>query len=420
MKKVLFTAALLFGAFAASAQVSVVKEAKSKKGNPVEAAKILEPALTNPETANDPNTWQMAGDFQKAIYDAENDLNYMIQAGIEKNKTANLPVLYNSLLKMFEYYMKCDEVEQAKVANGELKKAKLRKKNVEALLQRRPNLVSGGVEAFNNNDYPAAQDFFSLYVDVVENPMFVDKAAELKSDTLNTLAATYAAMAAAMREPKDIASVIKYGTIGKEDKNEGWRALMFMSEVYGNKESGDSIKWLEIIKEGAERFPDQDYFIGNIMDYYLQKGLIDEGLVQIDKLISVKEKPFLLYVKGALLYEKKDYSTAHIALDRVIEMNEGETPEESIVAEAYAKKGDCYFFPAQTIVEENATLAMDDPKYNENNLKIKEAYEKAKPLYEKAKQLEPNNKDLWGQMLLRIYWTLNKAEYEALEKELGY
>ena len=82
MKKLLFTAALLFGAFAASAQVCVVKEAKSKKGNPVEAAKIIEPALTNPETANDPNTWQLAGDFQKAIYDAENDLNYMIQESV--------------------------------------------------------------------------------------------------------------------------------------------------------------------------------------------------------------------------------------------------------------------------------------------------------------------------------------------------
>ena len=125
MKKVLFTVALLFGAFAASAQVSVVKEAKAKKGNPAEAAKIIEAALTNPETANDPETWKLAGDFQKAIYDAENEKLYLSQ--VDKSKVADLPTLYNSLMKMFEYYMKCDEVEQAKVASGELKKAKLRK-----------------------------------------------------------------------------------------------------------------------------------------------------------------------------------------------------------------------------------------------------------------------------------------------------
>ena len=65
-------------------------------------------------------------------------------------------------------------------------------------------------------------------------------------------------------------------------------------------------------------------------------------------------------------------------------------------------------------------MNIDDPKYNANEAKIKEAYEQAKPFYEKAKELEPDNQQIWGQMLLRIYWTLNKAEYEALEKELGY
>ena len=65
-------------------------------------------------------------------------------------------------------------------------------------------------------------------------------------------------------------------------------------------------------------------------------------------------------------------------------------------------------------------MAIDDPKYNENDAKIKELLEKAKPFYEEAKKLEPDNKQLWGQALLSIYWKLNKAEYEALEKELGY
>ena len=85
-----------------------------------------------------------------------------------------------------------------------------------------------------------------------------------------------------------------------------------------------------------------------------------------------------------------------------------------------SKIGDCYFFPAQIIVEENAKLAIDDPKYNENESKIKELYEKAKPYYEKAKELKPDNKALWGNYLLNIYWKLNRAEYDSLEKELGY
>ena len=419
MKKVLFTVALMFGAFAASAQVSVVKEAKSMmKKDPAAAAELLAPALTNPETANDPNTWQLAGDIQKAIYDAENDKIYLSQLG--QGEAADMPKMYNAMLKMFDFYKKCDDVEQAGVANGTVKKAKLRKKNVETMLRVRPNLPNGGVEAFNVNNYEEAQKFFSLYVDVIDYPMFADKAEELKADTLTALYASYATMAAGMREPKDVDAVIKYGTIGKEDKTEGWRALRFMAEVYADKEKGDSIKWLETIKEGAQKFPDQDFFVGNVMDYYLQRGMIDEGLAQIDQLLAVNEKPYFLYVKSFLLIEKKDYDNANAALDKIIAKNEGDTPETSLVAEAYAKKGDIYFFPAQKIVEENSTLNIDDPKYNSNETKIKEAYELAKPFYEKAKELEPDNKQIWGQMLLRIYWTLNKAEYEALEKEMGY
>lgn len=116
MRKVLFTAAaFLFTVCAASAQESVVKEAKKAKGDPAKAAQIIEPALTDPSTANDPETWKLAGDFQKSIYDDENMKLYLPGGKADTSK------LYNSLAKMFEYYTKCDEVEQAKVKSGELK-----------------------------------------------------------------------------------------------------------------------------------------------------------------------------------------------------------------------------------------------------------------------------------------------------------
>ena len=75
---------------------------------------------------------------------------------------------------------------------------------------------------------------------------------------------------------------------------------------------------------------------------------------------------------------------------------------------------------AQEIVEENSKLSMDDPKYAANEAKIKELYEKALPFYEKAKEVKPDNRQLWGQYLLNIYWKLDKEKYNALEKELGY
>lgn len=187
---------------------------------------------------------------------------------------------------------------------------------------------------------------------------------------------------------------------------------MCLAEVYGKGETPDSTQWLATIKEGTERFPTQEYFIGNLMDYYIQKGRIDDGLTEIDQVLAKNETPYFLYVKGVLQYEKKDYDAAIATFNSIIAKN------SDFVAEAYSKIGDCYFFPAQLIVEENSKISMDDPKYAENEAKIKELYEKAAPNYEKAKELKPDNRQLWGQYLLNIYWKLNKAEYDALEKEL--
>ncbi len=405
MKKILFSAALLFTVCSMSAQESVVKEAKSAKSDPVKAAEILEPALVDPSTASDPETWKLAGDFQKAIYDDENMKLYLPGGQADTTK------LYSSLAKMFEYYTKCDEVEQAKVKSGELKKPKLRKKLAKTLATVRPNLTNAGSDAYNAGNYANALKFFGLYVDAPQNPMFADEDA-VKNDTLTPLIANYAALAA--NTLKDEAAVIKYAAIGKNHKEEGYRSLMCLAEVYGKGEKTDSVQWLATIKEGVEKFPAQEYFIGNLMDYYIQKGKIDEGLTQIDAIIANNPTPYFMYVKGVLQYEKKDYESAIATFNDIIAKN------GDFVAESYSKIGDCYFFPAQIIVEENANLSMDDPKYATNEEKIKELYEKAKPFYEKAKELKPDNKQLWGQYLLNIYWKLNKSEYEALEKELGY
>ncbi len=404
MKKVLLTTALFFTVCAMSAQESVVKEAKSAKSDPAKAAQILEPALVDPSTANDPETWKLAGDLQKSIYDDENMKLYL------PGGQADTAKLYNSLAKMFEYYMKCDEVEQAKVQSGELKKPKLRKKLAKTLAAVRPNLTNGGSDAYNSGNYANALKYFGLYVDASQNPLFAEEEA-IKNDTLNPLIACYAALAANSLDDK--AAVIKYATIGKTHKEEGYRALMCLAEAYGKGEQTDSVKWLEAIKEGAEKFPTQEYFIGNLMDYYIQKGQVDVALNEIDQILAKNETPYFLYVKGVLQYEKKDYENAIATFNSLIAKNDG------FVGEAYSQIGNCYFFPAQELVEENSKISMDDPKYATNEAKIKELYEKAAPNYEKAKELKPDNKQLWGQFLLNIYWKLNKAEYDALEKELA-
>ena len=74
----------------------------------------------------------------------------------------------------------------------------------------------------------------------------------VKNDTLTPLIACYAALAANSLNDKD--AVVKYATVGKSHKEEGYRALMCLAEAYGKGENPDSTQWLATIKEGTERF----------------------------------------------------------------------------------------------------------------------------------------------------------------------
>ena len=64
MKKVLFSVVLLLAAGSAFAQEKAVKEAKSIANgtNPdfAKAEQLIQGALTNPETKDDPETWNLS------------------------------------------------------------------------------------------------------------------------------------------------------------------------------------------------------------------------------------------------------------------------------------------------------------------------------------------------------------------------
>ena len=85
-------------------------------------------------------------------------------------------------------------------------------------------------------------------------------------------------------------------------------------------------------------------------------------------------------------------------------------------AEAYSNLALSY---CQQALEfgEKATSDLNDPKYQEEQAKIKQFYENAKPYCEKARQLKPDNKELWLNGLYTIYYKLNMGkEFEEIEK----
>ncbi|KAA6328927.1 hypothetical protein EZS27_022221 [termite gut metagenome] len=403
MKRVLFLMALLMTVNLSFAQVKNVKEAKSIAGgtNPdfAKAENLIGAALTNSETKNEPNTWNVAGYVQKRINEKEMENAYL-------RKPYDTLRAYNSLLKMYEYFLKCDELAQIPNEKGKINN-KFRKVNAQILLIERPNLINGGIQYFNINDNKKALDFFSTYIDAAVNPIF-DTENLLEKDTMIPQVAYFASLTAARLE--DYPTIIKYAPYGIKDQETGKYVLEFLSSAY--KSQDDTQNWIETLKNGIKIFPDHTFFFGNLIDYYSNNNKYDEAMIFANEMLTNDpNNTFYLYVKAYLYHNMKDY-------DNAIEFYKKTVESDPQYAEAYSNLGLIYCIKAQEY-SDNAITDINDPKYREEQKMIKKFYEEARPYYEKARSLKPDQQDLWLQGLYRIYYNLNLgAEFEEIEKLL--
>ena len=425
MKRVLFSMVLLLAASFAFAQEKNVKEAKSIASgtNPdfAKAEGLINQALTNPETKDNAETWDVAGFIQKRRSEKEMESAYL-------RKPYDTIQVYNSALNMCKYYFKCDELAQVPNEKGKIKN-KYRKANAAAILAERGNLINGGIQFYNvasqkegdaaKEDNKKALEFFGAYIDIASNPMF-EKENLLQTDTVLPQIAYYASLAAAKME--DYPSILKYAPYAKDDKEVGMYAMEFVSTAL--KAQGDTDKWLASLKEGIQKYPDHPFFFGHLIDYYSNNNKFDEAMQFADDMLAKDpNNTFYLYVKGYLYHnlytslknEKKDQEAAE-ALDNAIKYYVKTTDVDSNYAEAYSNLGLVYCLQAQDF-SEKATTDVNDPKYKEDQETLKAFYEKAKPYYEKARELKPDQRDLWLNGLHRVYYNLNMGpEFEEIEK----
>ncbi len=411
MKKVLFLIALSMVSFSAFAQVKSVKEAKSlaesKKFD--QAENLINQALTNDETKDLASTWNTAAEIQKKIYDEEYTKSYLKQ-------DYDAPKMYGCLYNMFEYYTKCDELEQIPDEKGKVK-IKFRKQNSEIMKTERPNLINGGVYYFNENKNADAYKFFSMYIDSANSPL-LESQNLMATDTFINMIAYYATLAAIKMaqdnqdnpeaQKANYQQVLKYSQLAAKDPENGNYGLEFEATAY--KALGDTVKWLNTLQQGVETFSDNQFFFGHLVDYYSNSGKYDEALGFTDKMIAKNgETPFIMYVKGYLYQNMKEYDKAIDAYKKTIELDPNYAEAYSNLGLSYCQQGLDY--------AEKATSDLNDPKYQEEQVKIKQFYESAKPYYEKARELKPESKDLWLNGLYTIYYKLNMGEeFEEIEK----
>ncbi|MCD8165021.1 MAG: tetratricopeptide repeat protein, partial [Bacteroides sp.] len=332
MKRVLFPAILMMVACFSFAQQKNVKEARTIANgtNPdfAKAESLINEALTNPETKEDPNTWNVAGFVQKRINEKEMEKAYLKQP-YDTTKA------YVALNKMFEYFYKADELEQIPDEKGKVK-IKFRKANTATMVTERPNLINGGIHFFNEDDNKQAIALFGTYLDAASNPMF-EKENYLQNDTLLPQVAYYATLAAMKAEDNN--AILKYAPLAVSAPEEGKYALEILATAY--KDKGETEKWLQTLQEGVRRYPDYSFFFGHLIDYYSTNEKYDEALEFANNMAaSAPDNAFFSYVKGCLYHNMKDYDNAIDVYKKTIELDPS-------YAEAYSNLGLIYFLKDQ-------------------------------------------------------------------------
>ena len=401
MKRVLFSMVLLMAVSFAFAQEKNVKEAKSIAGEVkpdfAKAEQLINEALTNPETKDNAATWDVAGYIQKRINEKEMENAYL-------RKPYHTLKVYNSVLNMYNYYVKCDELAQIPNEKGKIKN-KYRSANSKTILAERPNLINGGIQYFNLNKNEDALKYFAAYVDAATLPM-MEKENLLEKDTILPQVAYYATLAADRVGDKD--AVMKYAQYALKDKENGQFAMQLLTDAY--KAKGDTAKWVEKLQEGIVKFPENQYFFANLVDYYSSSNQNDKAMQFADDMLAKDPNNKLyLYVKAYLYHNMKDY-------EKAIEFYKKTLDIDPAYAEACSNLGLVYLLQAQEYADK-APADINDPNYATAQAEIKKFYEAAKPYYEKARELKPDQKDLWLQGLYRVYYNLNMGpEFEEIEK----
>lgn len=404
MKRVLFSVVLLLAASVSFAQVSKVKEAKSlaeeSKPDFAKAQSLINDALQNPETANDPNTWNIAGLIQKKINEKENEKLYLRQP-------FDTATYYNSIYRMFEYYLKCDELAQMPNEKGKIKN-KFRKANTATMLAERINLAAGGGDFFNKGNYEEAFKLLAMYADVTKAPM-LESANLAATDTLLAMYSYYAALAA--YQTKNYKAVPQYTAYADGNAEFGKDALQLCADAY--KVAGDTDNWLATIKEGVQKYPEHIYFIVSMVDHFTGQNKLSEAEKVAEEFVAQKPNdPQALYIQGYIYTLTKNYAGAQKSLEKAIALD-GQN------ANYYCWLGHSYFYKAQDIIKSCESLDINSPEYQGKQNEIKDLYKKAMPYYEKAKDLSPEDKNLW-QNLYTIYYALNMGdEFERIGRELG-
>ena len=414
MKKSIFLAALVLisaGCFAQKANVSKARGlADAETPDYAGARAAIEEALQNDETKDLANTLYVAGYVGYKEFD---NGNLKRQLG----QHIDIPTWGAAVQESLDYWTKAYEL--ALVPTYDKKgKAKYDTKTPKSILpkvveyfQFQP-LIIAGFSAYENNDPSTAYDLFMAHCNIPEMKLMQDNPEELAKllrDSSFYTCLYYAGRFAyeAQRYEEAIATLQRMNSEHAK-ANALHKEIIFANEyIYQIYiEQKDTVNAVEFIKGCINIFPEEPWFMQNLINLYINSGQEDKAIEYLDIAISREPNVGQYYnSKGSILARIGRFEESFKAFEQAIAIE----PNNALFLETL---GFAYVDLGNKLNDDAAYY--DAKEYAKAKVEIDKAYNNALPYFEKAYELEPDNYD-YKRSLRSLYYRLGMNDkYEAL------
>jgi len=410
MRKSLILAALVLMSAGCMAQKNpLVKKAKSLCNAETpdfrEARDLMEEALAQEPTAE---TYYWAGMVGYKENQREN-YNEMMGQGINKAAAGQ------AVVESYNYWLKADQLAQVlttdKKGNQVPTDPKMRGKLQKMMLEyyKGLELVKYGIYLNEQRDYEGAYRAFKMHIDIPELEMMQDAKLQkdMPRDTTYIQYKYYAAIFAVQSElhPEAVALLEQL----KDGEYEAISTNQFLYQEYVALK--DTAKFVATLQNAIARFPQESWFLQNLINYYIFSGQEQTAIDYLATAIANEPNVAQYYlIRGNLNENQKHYAEALADFDQALVI-------DPTMADAQAGKGRVYYNQAVKM-NEDAAMISDNKAYKKALEEMNAVFRESLPFFEKAHELNPTDRT-YIQTLKGLYYRFGMDDkYNEMNEKL--
>ena len=410
MKKTLILAAIVLMSASCYAQKNpLVKKSKSimmsENADFSEARRLMGEALEAEQTAE---TYYWAGMIGYQELTKEN-YNQLMGMGVNQAKAGA------AVEESYKYWLKADELAMIPTYDKkgrEVVDTKTRNNISKKMLEYYKNqeLVKYGIYLNEQKDYAGAYQAFKLHIDLPDLPMMQDQKLqnEMPKDTNYLQYKYYTAIFAVQSEMHEEAIALLEEM--KTGETEPIAVNQFLYQEYVALK--DTAKFVATLQDAVVRFPQEPWFLQNLINYYIFSGQEKTAIDYLAQAIE-REPEVAQYhlIKGNLDENQGNYEEALKDFDNALKY-------DPTMADAQAGKGRVYYNQAVKLNEAAATIS-DNKEYKKALDEMNAVFRQSLPFFEKAHEMAPEDRT-YLQTLKALYYRFGMNDkYEEVSEKLN-